>query len=191
VEVRESPRESISAGIEALNAGDMEEASFLFEHAYSFAGGTVRNEAGFLFVYTLYLLDERNLALEVIGEVAPEPTEPYYPDYAVVAGEILLDADREGEAAELLRASVEERGDIDETQPLTAQATYFLLGRASEAQDNAAWWDGRLRRGETCPRIRSTSCSRSHNPLINWIGTSPRAPRACEPHLTRTRVKIW
>lgn len=131
----ESPDELLNEGISLLDDGNTEEASFLFEDAYSLATGSERHEAGFFFVYTLYILDEWSLASEVIDDLSPESDTPYHIDYSLIAAEILLGEGRKDDAAQLLRDVLHTHGTISETQPLTAQALYFLLGQAHERTD--------------------------------------------------------
>lgn len=131
----ETPEELIAEGIAALRDEKTEDASFLFEDAYVFADGPVRDRAGFYLVYTLYLLDEHDLALETLAELSPEPTEPYYPDFAMVAGEIYLTTGDPATAAEILQRAIDNHRTIETEDPLVAQGLYYLLGRAVESTD--------------------------------------------------------
>lgn len=131
----EPPEELIEKGIDALNNDQIEDASFLFEDAFIFADGEVRDRASFFFVYTLYLLDEVELALETMEGLSLDPMAEYYPDYAVVAGEIYLTAGKPEGAARLLQRAVDHHTTLEQTDPLTAQGIYYLLGSALEEED--------------------------------------------------------
>jgi tetratricopeptide (TPR) repeat protein len=100
--------------------------------------GAVRDRAGFFLVYTLYLLDENDLALETVEELSPDPSETYYPDFAMVAGEIYLTAGDAGAAGEVLQRALNHHEAVAMEDPLVAQGLYFLLGRAMESTDPAS-----------------------------------------------------
>lgn len=131
----DSPEELIEEGVGALTDGAVEDASFLFEDAFSFAEGATRERAGFFFVYTLYLLAEYDLAFETLAEFSPDTGATYFPDFALVAAEVYHAVGELERAVDLLDTALRSHPAIDETQPLTAQAIYFLLGESVAGSD--------------------------------------------------------
>lgn len=128
----ETPEELIEEGLALLSDGAVEDASFAFEDAYDFATGDTITEAGFFFAYSLYLLEETDFAIEILDEVDPAPDAPFYADYALLVGELYPSVGRADDAAALLTGLLSARSDLATTDPLTAQAAYFLLARAYE-----------------------------------------------------------
>ncbi|HKK49687.1 MAG TPA: hypothetical protein VJ932_11365 [Alkalispirochaeta sp.] len=130
----EDPQELIAEGLELMNEGAVEDASFVFEEAYDFATGVTFDEAGFFFSYALYLLDENDYALDVLSEIDPTAEAPYYADYVLVAAELHLTAGNPREAEELLAGFLNARPAFAEEDPLSAQAAHYLYGRALSAR---------------------------------------------------------
>lgn len=125
----ESPRELIDQGLEALADDRVDDASFMFEDAFLFAEDGERDEAGFWLVYSFYLLDERELALETLAEFAPAAEREFYPDYALVAAELLQADGAADEAARIVERALAAHPDLARRQPLAAQALHFTLGQ--------------------------------------------------------------
>lgn len=126
----ESPEELLEEGIAALNLGEIEDASYLFEDAFLFADGPIRDRSGFFYVYSLYLLDEQDRALATLDEFTPNPSAEYFPEYAMLAGEIYLTSERRDAAITLLQRALEYHETIERRDPLSAQGIYYLLGLA-------------------------------------------------------------
>lgn len=141
----EDPQELISEGLMLLNEGEIEEASFRFEDAYDIATGAAYQEAGFYFAYSLSLLDEADFAREVLEETVPDPDADYFLDYTLVAAQLALADGDSRQAQRYLDAYIDAHADVEQLDPLAAQAIYYLRSQALRGRDARAA-DADLRR---------------------------------------------
>lgn len=131
----ETPEELIREGLSLLDTGEVEESSFVFEEAFDFSSGELRERSGFFLLYTLYLLDESDFARDILSELDPVPEAEYYVDYALIGAELYLQSGETERAASFLSSLLESRPGLEAEDPLSAQLVYYLYGLATEAAD--------------------------------------------------------
>jgi hypothetical protein len=130
----ESPEELIQMGLADLSAGDVQSASYSFDDAYAFATGETVDRAGFYLAYSLYLLGDTAEAQSVLSETDPPVSSDYFRDYALLVGELFAASDPP-RAASVLRTALRTHADLEQRDPMTAQALLFLLGTAEQESD--------------------------------------------------------
>ena len=130
----ESPEELIQMGLADLSAGELQSASYSFDDASVFATGDTIDRAGFYLAYSLYLLGDTAEARSVLEETDPPVSSDYYRDYALLMGELFGTSDPP-RAASVLRTALRTHSDLEQRDPLSAQALLFLLGSAEQASD--------------------------------------------------------
>ena len=73
-------------------------------------------------------------ARSVLEETDPPVSSDYYRDYALLMGELFGTSDPP-RAASVLRTALRTHSDLEQRDPLSAQALLFLLGSAEQASD--------------------------------------------------------
>jgi tetratricopeptide (TPR) repeat protein len=117
----------IQEGLQLLEAGEIEEAYYIFEEAWDFALTDQQyREALFYYGYASSLLGRTAQGIDLLSEVGPDPDSRFYVSHALVLGQLLLESVAHEEAVELLN-------EVEADSRLTAQerqSAQLMLGLA-------------------------------------------------------------
>lgn len=134
----EDSRELIEEGLSYMMENDFEEAFYTFEEAYDFADDVVFDEAGFFYAYSAYLIDERDLCVQVMEEISPAPEDSFFVDAKLLYSQVLLETNEFSGAAAQAQEVIDLSYSLRNSDPLSLQMAYYLNGEAFSQMGNSS-----------------------------------------------------
>lgn len=88
----ESVDELIKEGLGLLNAGEVQDAYWVFQEAYDYAlDDDEYAKSAFYYGYGAALVGETSEAFELLEDVGPDPDTDYFADHVIVLGQLLVE----------------------------------------------------------------------------------------------------